>query len=559
MNDPKLSETPWDERPSARSAETAAADDVDGRPETVSTNAVASVAAASAPAAGGALHVIETLQTVLTAMILAFVFRAFFIEAFVIPTGSMADTLRGAHGVCLCPHCGFSFAYGPDRGSPPDVFELAEDALCPNCHARLPLDPRQHQTRAGDRILVHKWPSALRAWVAPRHWDVIVFRDPTDPEQNYIKRLVGLPGDTLEILDGDVFINGQISRKPDAAQRVLWFPVHDQNYLRSDATEPVWRSIAAQDATNSAAIEAPAPGDRTEGEELPVARALAEDVPAWRGVNTRCIELHAPDERVRALAFDAQRSRLYSEDVYGYNQGSSGETVRDARISAQVRALRTPGWIGMYLERDALRFEARLHHDGRCELLGWRLDQRGAPPLLRFEGRAPPGDVNLQLEHVDYRAALSVNGRRLMQTRAADYSPDVQALRASPTLTALRLGLIGAGGSWSLRNVRIDRDVHYSTRPGKTLRGAPGDAFTLLADEYFVLGDNSPLSHDSREWYRASEVLLSDERMPPYRLGTVRADQVVGRAFFVYLPGVLSSEALPGLRIPDVGRIRFVR
>ena len=49
-----------------------------------------------------AQQIVETLQTVLTALILAFIFRAYAIEAFIIPTGSMAESLLGEHGTRIC-------------------------------------------------------------------------------------------------------------------------------------------------------------------------------------------------------------------------------------------------------------------------------------------------------------------------------------------------------------------------------------------------------------------------------------------------------------------------
>ena len=55
-------------------------------------------------------------------------------------------------------------------------------------------------TDDGDRILVCKL-------IAPRRWDLMVFRYPEDPTVNYVKRLVGLPGEKLAIRDGAVWIN----------------------------------------------------------------------------------------------------------------------------------------------------------------------------------------------------------------------------------------------------------------------------------------------------------------------------------------------------------------
>ena len=54
----------------------------------------------------------ETIESIVIALILAFVFRAFVVEAFVIPTGSMAPTLYGAHGTIICEDCGVEFGYG---------------------------------------------------------------------------------------------------------------------------------------------------------------------------------------------------------------------------------------------------------------------------------------------------------------------------------------------------------------------------------------------------------------------------------------------------------------
>src|SRR5688572_10989508 len=51
----------------------------------------------------------DTIESILIAFILAFIFRAFVVEAFVIPTGSMAPTLLGAHARVTCADCGYQF------------------------------------------------------------------------------------------------------------------------------------------------------------------------------------------------------------------------------------------------------------------------------------------------------------------------------------------------------------------------------------------------------------------------------------------------------------------
>src|SRR3984885_11111668 len=54
-------------------------------------------------------NVKETVESILVAFILAFIFRSFVVEAFVIPTGSMAPTLLGAHMHFRCPDCGYEW------------------------------------------------------------------------------------------------------------------------------------------------------------------------------------------------------------------------------------------------------------------------------------------------------------------------------------------------------------------------------------------------------------------------------------------------------------------
>ncbi len=148
----------------------------------------------------------ETVEAFVVAFILALLFRAFLAEAFVIPTGSMAPTLMGAHKDLTCDRCGNLFQVGASlerRGASTD--EVVVAGICPNCRHVNPMDLEGNaddETFNGDRILVSKFAYTLSE---PERWDVIVFKFPGNPKQNYIKRLVGLPGETLRIHHGDVY------------------------------------------------------------------------------------------------------------------------------------------------------------------------------------------------------------------------------------------------------------------------------------------------------------------------------------------------------------------
>ena len=177
-----------------------------------------------------AAEVANTFEWLITAFILAFVFRTFVMEAFRIPTGSMADTLKGAHFRLRCRQCG----YGYDHGFIPRQYRYPEDTIpsqpvappptcCPSCGHHDGSNEKMPVAN-GDRILVLK---CIYQFTEPKRWDVIVFKNPPEPSINYIKRLVGLPGEHVQIIDGDIYINGQISRKPPKIQNEQWMPVYD--------------------------------------------------------------------------------------------------------------------------------------------------------------------------------------------------------------------------------------------------------------------------------------------------------------------------------------------
>ena len=245
----------------------------------------------------------ETAESIIVALILAFVFRAFIVEAFVIPTGSMAPTLYGAHGTLICQDCGFEFAYGlRDLDDNRRTVQVRGNsrATCPNCNhinTDLKISDDKRNAEKGDRILVLKWPLHIGGrFLDPARWDVTVFKDPSDGTTNFIKRLVGLPNEVLSIIDGDVYTvpldklsegarteldrirhqkfelrtrkrggsldrasievlaeldeKMRIQRKPPAAQQALWAAVYYHDYRPStlDAGQPSWVSGAGQNS-----------------------------------------------------------------------------------------------------------------------------------------------------------------------------------------------------------------------------------------------------------------------------------------------------------------------
>ncbi len=150
----------------------------------------------------------ETIESIVLALILAFLFRTFEAEAFVIPTGSMAPTLQGRHKDIRCPKCGYEYRTGAskevdDAGNPVDC-ELIE-ATCPMCGYTVNVGGHdsKYPSYNGDRIIVNKFAYDISN---PQRWDVVVFKYPGDAKINYIKRLVGLPSERIRIQNGDVYV-----------------------------------------------------------------------------------------------------------------------------------------------------------------------------------------------------------------------------------------------------------------------------------------------------------------------------------------------------------------
>ena len=200
----------------------------------------------------------ETIEQLVFVFAAVFIFRTFAADAFVIPTGSMAPTLMGRHKDLVCPKCGCAYQVSaseevdqegtPNKDRNGRLIQI-EAGTCPMCRytATLGKDNPQHKKYPscnGDRIEVSKIAYQLGE---PQRWDVIVFRYPGDPpavppafrmdsRNNFIKRLVGLPGETIRIQHGDVWVRRgtepfRIARKLPEKLLAMLQPVFDNDYM----------------------------------------------------------------------------------------------------------------------------------------------------------------------------------------------------------------------------------------------------------------------------------------------------------------------------------------
>lgn len=112
----------------------------------------------------------EYIKVVLTALILALIIRTFVIQAFKIPSESMVPTLQVRDHLFVC-----KFLYG------------------------LPIPFTEKH---------------ILQWHDPQRGDVIVFRYPNDPSTDFIKRVIGLPGDKIMIKNRQIYINDKPLNEP---------------------------------------------------------------------------------------------------------------------------------------------------------------------------------------------------------------------------------------------------------------------------------------------------------------------------------------------------------
>lgn len=555
----------------------------------------------------------ETIESIVVALILAFVFRAFVVEAFIIPTGSMAPTLYGAHATILCENCGTEFAYGlrdpSEKRTEGPVVRPESPAICPNCdqvHRELKVTDVTDRPEPGDRILVLKWPIDLPgSWLGPQRWDVTVFKDPKDGDTNFIKRLVGLPNEVLMLTDGDVFTApasslsehtrnellelarakhklmgpppnvgprdpqpirrlwalGQkprtlsavamdeitdkmrVSRKTETAQKALWFVLFDNDFPPEDPanTQPHWT----------------APGGEQSGWTIGERRLRFAD----RGT---------PDDNIVLMG-----KALKAQCAYNVFIGEEPEVVSDLRVRFVVTPASPGGQISTRLMKWGRAFRATVQMDGEVRI-DEEASQRSNGALLSLVGRTRPLGVGVptevSFEHLDYRLALSVRGEEVLASSddpesKAYYAPNLKSLLHRRPPASMAPQIYGEGGSFELTHLVVERDVHYFHRPeGRDGYlppggwGSEGNPILLREDEYFMLGDNTAASSDSRLWNLVD--LQFAQRGEKFQLGTVPRDQIIGRAFFVYWPAGRRIDWLPFLRlgiIPDVGRMRWIR
>jgi len=566
----------------------------------------------------------ETVESIVVAFTLALLFRAFEAEAFVIPTGSMAPTLMGRHKDLVCESCGLDYRVGSSaeedeesqrlRGElarlPNDhrtrvrideirrqlARKLVPEGRCPNCGLVMPLttgandgatyDPR-YPSFNGDRILVDKF---AYDFTEPARWDVVVFKYPEDAKTNYIKRLVGLPGETIFISRGDIWTSRDgddptITRKPAAKLRPMLRLVHDSAHVAPDLVAAGWPtswidwqigdgrgSWATSDDGRSFSVTC-----RPGGAATLRWRHLLPTPDVWQAI--------VAGRPVAGLA-----KPQFVGDLQPYNAGSLGpHWVGDLAVEFDLESRAAAGTVTIDLVKAGLPHRCTIDlADGRATLVrapdaaGGAAAADLAAGSVRATARTAVkgrGRWRLLFANVDDELSLFVGGRPVTfdaptaWTRSLEEAIDTGPVARGGTPgdpepgdlapVGITVSAGDAAAEVTVSELHVLRDVYYiATGSAAAMAGrAPEEdvlAFVLEPGEYFMLGDNSSASKDSRAWGTPDEPLHSVGR----RL-------IIGRALVIFWPhGVPARWSVPvkifGQEVrlpfwPNFRRMGFVR
>ena len=521
--------------------------------------------------------VVETLQSLVVAFVLAMVFRGFVVEGFVIPTGSMAPTLLGKHLLMHSSQTGQDFPVGFDarRSTSADRFtdpllgrniplSIAEvKKVLPSYGLARYNNGRRIPQRAGDRVVVLK---TLFPFFNPARYDVVVFKNPTDtqgPSGNYIKRLIGLPGETLWISDGDIFAKSgdapfTIQRKPEHIQRSLWREVSNSDAIPTDilglsrSWAPPWNGFPAD---------------------------------SWEFVDRTWV---CNSKDPSTLVWD--QNKIQIDDWLSYNMlmpTIRQEPISDIRVSATMTPELKNLAASFTLEAMGHRYVWVVAH-GKAELKLSTVSGDAIKSVeIPIDGFKAGIATRMEFWHADQMMSMYIDGQRIAQLQY-DFGPEERLRLATGVGPNVPIeDIAGQGGkpakiTWHfdgsplfITRLQVDHDLYYRSAPlpsratrnptapgneklveiGSPAFGTHPDKLAVLGEDQFMMaGDNSAYSLDGRLWGNPDEFVAAQFDDSPF---VVDRNLLIGKAWSVYWPAVNRLGPLP--IIPDFGRIRFIR
>ena len=492
---------------------------------------------------------LDFIVMIAMAVVIALLIKAYILDVYLIPSGSMETALHGR----------------PD---------------------------------GGDRILCSKLNYHFRD---PERWEVAVFIFPyetarrSDPHniseqykgQNFVKRVVGLPGEHLAISRGDIWTRpldskGKHTRavKPDSVQRGMWLNVYEENFSDIDVQElgTFWKILGGDAEVAPGGqlrlspgeggvrmdyrpmvpvgsgvkqmVELPGVPDRYTLEQPVQFRCLATDANGdacghvfMKSIHTQNIQARCPKcgklQDESAVIFYHRRSGLpvlgrYAVDPRYAVQGekvrdreSDYHLVPDLRVVADFIPETAASRLTLVLREDNRFVQATLSPDGIVEI-----SRNGEPsrPEQRMTATIRPGKKHrVEFYVVDGTARLFLDST---ETALLDIPVWKDDERAHPRNLprASGVSLAASGGGVTVSRLAIDRDIFYYSgweldRGEKLAHMNSQGEVTISRDGFFPMGDHCPSSFDARSWGPVPLSLLRGPAIlvwwPPERAGLI--------------------------------------
>jgi hypothetical protein len=372
--------------------------------------------------------------------------------------GSMAPGLRGQHLRVVCDDCGYPFDF--DAESPPQF------VTCSNCGAeQIPVAKAVLQPADRVRVLEIDDRSQFK------RFDVVAFKHPDRPSEFGVKRLVGFPKEQIEIRDGDLFVDGTLLRKSLPEQQSMAIPVYDDRYRAKNASRRWLMTTEGSDwqIERNAFI-----WKRTAASSTALDEIRLQTIRGYRGTGN---------------ARDA--SPVEDHDPYNQSTVRSINRVRDLAVEFDLE-LNQAGTISIAFTHlsELIRVELEFYGTGRllnCRTVFVVGESRWpySHDCLEIQPGTP---VHCFVSVFDQQLLVVLDGYEL-------YRLPIETELGEPTETPITFAAIGTQGTQiKVQNFRLLRDIYYLNhkQAGGFWKADPGS--------YVLLGDNAPISKDSRHW-----------------------------------------------------------
>ena len=534
----------------------------------------------------------ETFESIVVAFVLAFLFRGFEAEAFVIPTGSMAPTLYGRHKDLTCEKCKFHFTVGAsdevdNDGYLEPQFRL-RTTICPNC--RYEMDIKDVPVFKGDRILVNKFHFEA---MDPRRWDVTVFKYPEEPQTNYIKRLVGLPGETLMIKRGDLYTKGadgkwSILRKDDPnKQRSIQITLYDNDHPETELHKQGWprrwvpvekapseNAIAGWSETKSSWVLQPETNsfelelDKSSGKPNWIRyRNIVPTPDDWKAIDPNA----AADEFFKPELNNDPKPELIT-DFCGYNAytgGNDGRLFRDyywvnditVAFSAEIKEVGDQPTLVVELNEGVRRFRCRFDvSTGKASLLRLEHDEEQVLATADTDVKGT-GNYQIRFANVDNRLCLWVDSDLVDFGPVSEYELTEVDNPSPQEEDLIPIGVAATDAGINISHLVIQRDLYYRSEhvsnnddygefPGsrpetlskerlRSLLTSPLDWYehyhSGMKSAVFDLAEDEYMMLGDNSPRSKDSRLWTNTRKSPHR-HAVKRSALVGKAFYIYWP-----------------------